>query len=514
MTPSLTQQDSDQLFADILISVCSAGLGRPGPPYAETLHLDSTRVCLDRESWSSSNTGSDVVRRSNGHLPGSHPPRGNSAAFPGCARGTKDQQSKSADMRLKLWTTSQADRGLIQGYQAGRPEHIRAKDLQDFLAKSRPASAAETGRKLGNASVQSLSSQDVRQGLHLRSMPSNAARPSSGSVMEHSSSYGAESRGGKKPEQRRVSEGQSSWADSAHLDDLSDHNFTSLILQPRAPDIDKRRALQTVPYRFMEDNPNELQHAAKSGSSQSPPSDESLQWVVGAEDAKSLQHAAWQDELRSHVPSLQNREQHPRRKSSTSSGASSLRSANAFQYSHAPKEASLSNKGTVAAARSLQTQPFQLDLKSSTAYNPLHSQPVPALQPMPPESPRLETVRNHRDLHSSKLEPRLRDTAGHPGDPDQGSQYSQRSGYRTARDYGTPSGAMLDPSNLHIAYETQQESNAPVQKVSTPSIASEIDAGGQQRPRLRSIQQVRSLPVEHCHWGSSRDHIYKTATYH
>ena len=462
-------------------------------PPCESTYLDSTRVCLDRESWSSSNAESEGARPSEGHTRrGSHP------------REAKDNDDSRTIGTTNLQSTHADTAHLRQSYssQSERARSARlstrklTQEMQDLLAEQRvqESAAADFRRQQERSSARRLSSQDVRQGLHLRQ--TSTSRPSSNTSSERTpeSAFGRSANFAPPNEawtSRSFTRGASMQPDS------STYDLASSALRPQTAGLTKRqRALQTAPYSF----PGLQETRADRAYERPLPSDESLRWLVGAEEARSIQHTSWNETSRSHsrqqsqeayreAPHIRSYPTHASPFLPVRSGITSLEIL-PDQLTR-PRHHGL-------AARSLQTQPFSLDAHNASGYEPLY--PLPAAQPPPLQvtNPVSRPGSRGEDL-PSQIDMRLlsfdkKPIPGLPSDQESvKSQYSNPRSHRSSYDYRILAGKepTSGASTLRKDYEADTEEEAGPE-VSRPSskAASSTRARARQYPRLQPLLQV------------------------
>lgn len=472
----------------------------------DSTYLDSTRVCLDRESWSSSNADSEGIKPGDGLTQGhSHPHDAKDNANDGT--GLHPTQFAAADpAQFKQPLSSQSERAR----SARLSRRKLTQEMQDLLAEQRLQESAAAQNSRGQHdryNHRRLSSQDVRQGLHLCQTP--ASRPSSSNSSERTP-LPAMSRSA-----HHIPPGEA-WTSRSYTrapDELakgSRYDYLDNAVRPQTANLSRRqRALQTEPYSFP---------TLRDGGIDRPylhpqPSDESLHWLVGAEAARSIEHRTWNDSSRPHSH-RQSHEPHrePAHNRSYPTHAAALLP---FQEPYHSGTSSLDflpdqllrSRRQSLAARSLQTQPFSLDAHNASLLDPTFPQPASQPPPLHVSNPVSRRGSRTEDL-SSQMDMRLlsfekKPIPGLPLDQDSvKSQYSNPRSYRSSYDYKILAGKEPNSgaSTLRKDYEADTEEEGGPKAVSRPSSksASSTQARARQYPRLKSLQRVRLLVSQHC----------------
>ena len=462
----------------------------------DSTYLDSTRVCLDRESWSSSNADSEVAERSEGHgTKGSH------------THDAKDQGSGSTrdSNNLQHMSNGAAHAAQIRGSMDSHSDRARSvrlstkqmtKEMHDFLAEQR--AAAEFGNKHDRPSYPRLSSQDVRQGLHLR--PTSGSRPSSSNSSERAQ-FAGRSASHALPDEAWTSRSHTHQrATNAQFD--SSYDLPDLPVRPHTAGLSKRqRALQTAPYSF----PGLSENGSGGAYGHTTPSDESLHWLVGVKEAKNTQRPSWNGSPRTqnHLQSQQVHRDSPHSWSFPKHATPLPPAAHSFRDGSASTDfwmnPSTRSRHPNLAARSLQTQPFSLDTHTALLYEPHYPQPAPqppplhVTHPISMRSSRQDELTEQIDMRLLSLE--KKPIPGLPLDQESvKSQYSNPRSYRSSYDYKILAGKEPNSgaSSLRKDYEADTEEDSGPKPSSRPSSksASSTRARARQYPRLKSLQQA------------------------
>ena len=469
--------------------VGSAGLSGTHASNAEELYLDTTRISLDNESWSSSNADSDLFRSSETSAPRGFSPAHIRNPRTGSSYDSKPWQT-SAEVEKRFRASSHSETGRVQrpSWCYAQPAELRSRELQEFMSRNQISQLPAERDRSSEGPL--LSSQDGRHGLHLRDMPRghDSARPSSGPLTERSERPGHASSGAYA----RLHDTQPIDY-NIQLGHAQDFRSAEMPTRPPLTAQQRHRALQTAPYSYgrPQDSMGDLHYA---GDRLSPAFDESLQWIVGVEDAKHLQHAAPyseapQAEMGSHSK-LQ----------PENSKAWSIHQGGPPSPPHPHKitierSTAFPNGHSSAAERSLHTQPYSLDMEAFTRLDPLRSQPMPPITPMHDTSPRPHGRHFQKDAAVAPLpvkpfELKAGKAAAIHGQRSLESQQSTPSGRGGSYDYTIASGRLPQTGDLQIVYEAQSSNGRPGHEVPEPSLRSEHNAKGLPFPRATTSQQV------------------------
>ena len=481
------------------VTVFAASVVPPVAPYDNT-HLDSTRVCLDRESWSSSNAESEGARPSKVHTTrSSHSPdAGDNDA--GYTNGTAKLQSPQVNVdHLRHCLSGQSERARL----ARLSRRKLTQEMQDLLAEQRgqESAAADFREQQGRPINRRLSSQDVRQGLHLRQ--ASSSRPSSSNSSERTPGPAlGRSANPSVPPPNEAWTARSYTRGTQLQPDSSRYDLPNNAVRPQTAGLSKQqRALQTEPYSF----PGLREGRLGGASGRRLPSDESLHWLVGAEEAMSVQHTSRNYGSISHSRP-QSQEAHresPHIRSYPTHASPFPPFTQSFRGEIGSPE-SLSDQLTRSqhfslAARSLQTQPFSLDAHSGLMYDPLYPQLAAQPPPLQVANP-VSRQGSQVELLSSQVDMRLlsfdkKPIPGLPSDQESvKSQFSNPRSYGSSYDYKILAGKepMSGASTLRKDYEADTEEEAGPKPVSRPSSksASSTWARARQCSRMQSLQQV------------------------
>lgn len=327
-----------------------------------------------------------------------------------------------------------------------------------------------------------MDSQAARQGRHLRLQTlGSGARQRSGALLE------------------RTHTAHDGWASRSQVysqtssTDFDGRDYANVQARPRSAAIYRQRALQTAPYPAFRgsgrDDREEPLDVRDFNRSRRTSHDESLQWIVGAEEARSLQHTGWSNELGS-LRGLQE-------ESYTDSPLSlpddvepymlypQHEYPEPFERANPLPRSSDNELRYHQRHRSLQSQPFSLQSYTGQLHNPLHTTASP--------SPRFEHEDTFGDStpEGAMLSAKKKGFASFPVRPGSArSRHSTPLGYKSTYDYTIPSGKerFTDTGMLHVS-ETGGSTPEVTSRQSVKS-ASSSHTHPRQYSRLAAIQQV------------------------
>lgn len=458
------------------------------------MNMNSTRVCLDRESYSSGEEGPHVAHHSQEFrrsMPSSGRPHRSSGAW--------DEREVRPRPVSAIASGDPPSARRAQGprqQQAGQLKPITAKEMTELISKGRPGSSS--GHHPARLSSRQLSHQEILRGLHLRTLgaTSTTSRPASGSLLDNASARPS-SRGCSDPLQQQAARSDVEyWPQSSPMGEFTEEDYPDQLGQQRSEShlTARQRALQTAPHSFpglSGYRPGQArQEQATEAIASSPPTDESLQWLVGIAEAKQIRHAESGTGFLPQLPSREAGGHHGARPSSSSGSSSHVaRSQQGRRYT--------TQDGCTAPVL-LNRPPRQSS--DSMPRNPLYSQPLPPLDPMT-EEPLTgglpgEGVRSARTLDVRPL-PGLRGASTPRADGSQPNARFYSSRFSDSQDLRAEDKLLRAPlSNpeLLTIHDFQRDSGEPV---TTPLSSNPELMLRQQVPRrLRALQQVGHLLLQ------------------
>lgn len=513
-------------------------------------------LALEREIWQPGADSAGLMRNQRYQQPGPHNLVGHSegsaykpmySPYQGSSTGRAvgsiaehAWRAKAKEHRAQsLRSIPHANQEDLQWSRASNPpQRLSAQDLRDFLSKTRVSSVAPLATDLLESYARPPhKTLTIADGVHLRSRP--AESPGKGisstpllsldSQMQLNYSpdlnHGMPSRSPYHGRQEySQTENPSSTIRSQAFKPIPGHAATTTPTRPRSVYDDSQRTLRHIPKKSNSvqgaEDWEDWQKRRPIGGGTAASHDQSLQWLVGVEDAKSLQHG-WQkpEDFTSVL-----------RQSPTSGPADGGHTTDRSNRLSAQSQPVMYEQNfpdlpasTLSSPRLQQEPNSPLEAR----YDSLHLLPLMPLQPQPELSPR--TRKKHRAGSFSSGHPpsqaadlpaeSLQKAAG-----DQGSIRSRHStplGYKHTYANSIGSGkanALAETETHEVVYEMQPEEDLSEIKATTAMKELSINSKPAERRHIRVKALQRQVKCAHAipilHHGSffqSLNLVYRTA---